>query len=179
MKFDFADSIVVETWNKNTLELQVSVNIDNDSYNDDYQLNVKDNRNELELIEKVDFKDVQSKSKDKQNLKSIINYKLRVPATLEFDLKTISGKVELKGTLGKMAINSISGFIDFIVPKSHSAHIDLSTVSGNVYSNLKFEDKSQEKMSWVGPKRTLILNGGNVAVDLKTVSGDIFLREAR
>lgn len=179
MKFDFADTIVVETWNKSTLELQVSVNIDNNSYNDDYQLNVNDNRNELELIEKVDFKGVQSKSKNKQNLKSVINYKLKVPAELEFELKTISGKVELKGPLGKMSINSISGFIDCTVPKSHSVHIDLATVTGNVYSDLKFEDKSQEKMSWVGTKRNLTLNGGNVAVDLKTVSGDIFLRNGK
>ena len=179
MKFDFADTIVVEAWNKNTLELQVSVNIDNNNYNSDYQLNVKENRNELELIEKVDFKAIQSKSKDKQNVKSIIIYRLQVPEKLEFDLKTISGKVELKGTLGKMAINSISGFIDYTVPKSHSAHIDLSTVTGNVYSDLKFEDKSKEKMTWVGTKRNLTLNGGKVAVDLKTVSGDIFLRKGR
>lgn len=179
MKFDFADTIVVEAWNKNTMELQVSVNIDNNNYNSDYQLNVKENRNELELIEKVDFKAIQSKSKDKQNVKSIIIYRLQVPEKLEFDLKTIAGKVELKGTKGKMAINSISGFIDCTVPKSHSVQFDLSTVTGNVYSDLKFEDKSQEKMSWVGTKRNLTLNGGNVAVYLKTVSGDIFLRKEK
>jgi DUF4097 and DUF4098 domain-containing protein YvlB len=78
-----------------------------------------------------------------------------------------------------MTINSISGFIDYTIPKSHSAHIDLSTVTGNVYSDLKFEEKEQEKMSWVGTKRNLTLNGGNVAVNLKTVSGDIFIREGR
>jgi DUF4097 and DUF4098 domain-containing protein YvlB len=179
MKFDFADSIVVEAWDKNTLELQVSVNICNNGYNDDYKLNVNEFGNKLELIEKVDFKNVQSKSKDNDNLKSVINYTLKVPANLEFELKTISGNVELKGTLGKMTINSISGFIDYTIPKSHSAHIDLSTVTGNVYSDLKFEEKEQEKMSWVGTKRNLALNGGNVAVILKTVSGDIFIREGR
>lgn len=176
MKFDFADTILVEAWDKNTLEVQVSVNIGNNSYNNDYQLNVDESGNKLELVEKIDFKDVRSKSKDYDKLKSIINYKLKVPAQLEFDLKTISGKVELKGTLGKMAINSVSGFLDFTIPKSHSTHIDLSTVTGNVYSDLKFEEKSPEKMSWVGTKRELNLNGGNVAVELKTVSGDIFLR---
>ena len=179
LKIDFADSIVVEAWDKSTLEIQVSVNICNNGYNDDYKLNVKESSNNLELIEKVDFKDVQSKSKDNDKLKSVINYKLKVPANLEFELKTISGNVELKGTLGKMAINSISGFIDYTAPKSHSAHIDLSTVTGNVYSDLKFEDKSPEKMSWVGTKRNLTLNGGKVAVNLKTVSGDIFIRKGK
>ena len=179
MKFSFADTILVEAWDKNTLELEVSVNIGNNSYNNDYQLNVNESSNKLELDEKIDFKDVQSKSKDYDKLKSVINYKLKVPAQLEFDLKTISGKVELKGSLGKMSINSISGFIDCTLPRSHSAHIDLSTVTGNVYSDLKFEEKEHEKMSWVGTKRNLTLNGGKVAVELKTVSGDIFLREGR
>ena len=179
MKFNFADTILVEAWDKNTLEVQVSVNIGNNSYNNDYQLNVNESGNKLELVEKIDFKHVRSKSKDYDKLKSVINYKLKVPAQLEFDLKTISGKVELKGTLGKMIINSVSGFIDFTLPKSHSAHIDLSTVTGNVYSDIKFKEQEQEKMSWVGTKRNLTLNGGNVAVNLKTVSGDIFLRQGK
>ena len=179
MKFNFADTILVEAWDKNTLEVQVSVNIENNIYNNDFQLNADESGNKLELIEKVDFKNVQSKSKDNDKLKSVINYKLKVPAQLEFDLKTISGNVELKGNLGKMCINSISGFIDCMLPKSHSANIDLSTVTGNVYSDLKFEEKSPEKMSWVGTKRELNLNGGKVAVELKTVSGDIFIREGK
>jgi DUF4097 and DUF4098 domain-containing protein YvlB len=102
-----------------------------------------------------------------------------VPANLEFSLKTISGQIEIEGTLGKMDVNSISGFIDYTIPQASKARIDLSTISGNVYSNLNFDEKATKEISWVGTKRNLTLNGGDVAVALKTISGDIYLRKSR
>jgi hypothetical protein len=179
MKFSFADSIVVEAWEKNTIELKVFVNIDNNRYNNYYELKINENGNLCQLTEDVNFKEIQKLKGDHCNMESHIVYQLKVPAKQEFDLKTISGKVDLNGALGKMSVNSISGFIDYAVPQSHKARIDLSTVTGNVYSDLKFEEKASKEVSWVGNKRNLTLNGGDVAVALKTVSGDIFLRKSR
>lgn len=34
-------------------------------------------------------------------------------------------------------------------------------------------------MTWVGTKRALSLNGGTLPVELKTISGDIFLRKVQ
>lgn len=179
MKFSFADSIVVEAWDKNTIELKVVVNIDNNRYNNYYELKINENGNLCQLAEDVNFKEIQKLKGDQCNMESHIIYQLKVPAKQEFDLKTISGRIDLKGALGKMSVNSISGFIDYAVPQSHKARIDLSTVTGNVYSDLKFEEKASKEVSWVGTKRNLTLNGGDVAVALKTVSGDIFLRKSR
>jgi hypothetical protein len=179
MKFSFADSIVVEAWDKNTIELKVAVNIDNNRYNNYYELKVKEEGTFCQLIEDVNFKEIQKLKGDKCNMESHIIYHLKVPARQEFDLNTISGKIDLKGPLGKMSVNSISGFIDYAVPQSHKARIDLSTITGNVYSNLKFEDKPSKEIAWVGTKQKLFLNGGDVAVALTTVSGDIFLRKGR
>lgn len=179
LKFDFADTIHIEAWNKNTIELEVSVNIDDNKYNDYYALNVDEHSGEVKLIEKVDFDGIKKAkgTKNLNNFDSEINYKLKVPANLEFSLKTISGKIELIGSQGKMSVNSISGFIDYAIPVATKAHINLSTISGDVYSDVKFDNKPSKEISWVGTKRELSLNGGNLPVELKTVSGNIYLRK--
>jgi len=181
MKFDFAENIRVEAWSKNTIELEVTVNIDDNRYNDYYSLNVNENSGSVDLIEKVDFEGIKKMkgTKNLNNFNSEINYKLKVPANLEFNLKTISGQIELLGSVGKMSVNSISGFIDYTVPASLKARINLSTISGNVYSNVKFDKDASKEISWVETKRELSLNGGNLPVELKTISGDIYLRKSK
>jgi len=181
MKFDFAENIRVEAWDKNTVELEVTVNIDDNRYNDYYTLNVNEKEGSDDLIEKVDFEGIKKMKgqKDYSNFETKINYKLKVPANLDFDLKTISGKIELVGCVGKMSINSISGFIDYTIPAALKARISLSTITGDVYSDVKFDKSDLKKMSWVGTKRDLMLNGGTLPVELKTVSGDIYLRKSR
>jgi len=177
MKFKFADTINIEAWNQNKIELHVSVNIEGNLYNDYYTLNVNEQGSNLKLEEVIDFEGIKKKRGDNQNFQMEIIYKLKVPANLEFNLNTISGQVEMKGILGKMEVNSISGFIDYTVPQTCKAQIDLSTISGNVYSNLKFDDKSGKEISWVGTKRKLTLNGGTQDIALKTISGNIYLRK--
>lgn len=181
MKFDFAENIRVEAWNKNTIELEVSVNIDDNRYNDYFTLNVNERSGSIELIEKVDFDGIKKMkgTKNLNNFNTEINYKLKVPANLEFSLKTISGQIELLGSVGKMSINSISGFIDYTIPAALKARISLSTISGNVYSDMKFEKDASKEISWVETKRELSLNGGSLPVELKTISGDIYLRKSK
>jgi len=181
MKFDFAENIRVEAWDKNTVELEVTVNIDDNRYNDYYTLNVNEHAGSADLIEKVDFEGIKKVKgqKDCCNFDTEINYKLKVPANLEFNLKTISGKIELVGSVGKMSINSISGFIDYTIPAALKARINLETVTGDVYSDVKFDKSASKEFSWVGTKRDLSLNGGTLPVELKTVSGDIFLRKTK
>ena len=178
MKFDFADTIFIEAWNKNTLALEVSVNIDENQFNDDYTLNLNEKGETVKLEEVVDFKAIQKKKgKNNCNINSHIIYTLKVPADLAFNLKTISGQVEIKGTTGEIDVNSISGFIDYSAPSACKAKINISTISGNVYSNLKFDKQPDKEMKWVGSDYNLVLNGGGPEIALKTISGDIFLRK--
>jgi len=179
MKLKFADTITVEAWDKNRIEVQVSVNIDENRYNDYYELKVNDQGSNLVLEELVDFKAIHKQRGENQSLCSEIVYKLKVPSNLEFSLNTISGQVELKGMVGKMTVHSISGFIDYAVPSNCKAQLNLSTVSGNVYSDLKFDEKPEKEISWIGSKHKLSFNGGTQDIALKTVSGDIYLRKGR
>lgn len=181
MKFDFADSIRIEAWNKNTVDLEVSVNIDNNRFNEYYKLNENSFSGDIDLVEKIDFEAIKKikGTGNNCNFDKMIRYKLKVPANLEFSLKTISGQVEMIGTLGKMSVNSISGFIDYSIPSSMKARINLSTITGDVYSNMKFDTKESKDMNWVGTKRDLTLNGGTQPVKLETVSGNIYLRKSK
>lgn len=181
MKFDFADSIRIEAWNKNTVELEVSVNIDNNRFNEYYKLNENSFSGDIDLVEKIDFEAIKKikGTGNNCNFDKMIRYKLKVPANLEFSLKTISGQVEMIGTLGKMSVNSISGFIDYSVPSSMKARINLSTITGDVYSNLKFDNKPEMEAQWVGTKRELTLNAGSQPIKLETVSGNIYLRKSK
>ncbi|HNX57277.1 MAG TPA: DUF4097 family beta strand repeat-containing protein [Prolixibacteraceae bacterium] len=181
MKFDFADSIRIEAWNKNTVELEVSVNIDNNRFNEYYKLNENSFSGDIDLVEKIDFEAIKKikGTGNNCNFDKMIRYKLKVPANLEFSLKTISGQVEVIGTLGKMSVNSISGFIDYTIPASMKTRINLSTITGDVYSNLKFDNKPEKEAQWVGTKRNLILNGGTQPIKLETISGNIYLRKSK
>lgn len=181
MKFDFADSIRIEAWNKNTVELEVSVNIDNNRFNEYYKLNENSFSGDIDLVEKIDFEAIKKikGTGNNCNFDKMIRYKLKVPANLEFSLKTISGQVILEGSLGKMSVNSISGFIDYAIPASMKTRINLSTITGDVYSNLKFDNKPEKEAQWVGTKRQLTLNGGTQPIKLETISGNIYLRKSK
>jgi DUF4097 and DUF4098 domain-containing protein YvlB len=179
MKLSFADDIKVEAWNNDYIGFHVSANIDTNKYNEYYGLKIDNSSGKIEIVEDVDFEAIKEKvgSKNLCNFEMDINYSLKVPRNLNFEIETISGEVELIGCEGEMEINSISGFIDYSIPEKLEAKIDLSTVTGDVYSNINFDNPVSRDITWVGTKRKLSLNGGTRDVELKTVSGDIFLRK--
>lgn len=179
MKLDFAEKIRIETWDNNYIGFHATANIDDNKYNDYYNLSVKQKEGKVEIVEKVDFEGIKKVKGEKNlcNFNTEINYTIKVPKNQNFSINTISGEIELIGCEGEMAINSVSGFIDYAIPEKLKAKIDLSTVTGDVYSNVKFDNSEPKEIQWVGTKRELTLNGGNKDVELKTVSGDIFLRK--
>lgn len=179
MEFSFADNIILEAWNKDFIELNVEIDIDDNKFNEQYSLEIDKNGQSVKLIENIDFDKIKKLKGDKKlcNFNTDINYSLKVPQNLKLSLETISGEVELIGCKGEMKIKSISGFIDYSIPSKHKAKVALSTVTGDVYSNVNFDNKLPEKISWVGTNEELSLNGGDTDVKLKTVSGDIYLRK--
>lgn len=179
MKLSFAELITIEAWDNNYIQFQASANIDDNQYNDFYSLNVNEKGGKIEIEENVDFEGIKEKigKKNLCNFNTEINYRVKVPKNLNFKVNTISGEIELLGCEGEMSIKSVSGFIDYSIPAKLKAKIDLSTVTGDVYSNIDFDNKQSDKISWVGTKRELTLNGGDKGVELKTVSGDIYLRK--
>lgn len=179
LKLDFADNIRIEAWDKEYVEFHATANIDDNQYNDFYKLSVNETSGKTEISEKIDFDGIKEKVGKKElcNFEMDIEYSVKVPKNLNFSVKTISGEIELIACEGKMDVNSISGFIDYSIPKNLGAQLNLSTVTGDVYSNVSFDKGDTDEISWVGTNRKLTLNGGDKDIKLKTVSGDIYLRK--
>lgn len=82
--------------------------------------------------------------------------------------------------MGPTSISLVSGFIDITLPADSQADLSLSSISGEIYTDLDIDLSGREKegMMRVGGGRNIrgTLNGGGVEMKLKTISGDIYLR---
>lgn len=80
------------------------------------------------------------------------------------------------------SISLVSGFIDVTLPAGSPANFHLSSVSGEIYTNLDLQvegEEGREGMRLFGTRSMkATLGGGGVEVSLKSISGDIYLRGA-
>lgn len=109
-------------------------------------------------------------------------------------LKNVTGPVIVNSTSGNAeivfsrvsastpsSVSLVSGFLDVTLPASTSADLQLSSLSGEIYTNLDLEiENGKEGMMRLGggKKITGTLNGGGAELKFKAISGDIFLRKA-
>lgn len=77
------------------------------------------------------------------------------------------------------SISSTSGDIDITLPATAKGNFNLSSISGEVYTDMDFQfGKDQELKRWAGGmSASATLNGGGVEVSLKSVSGDVYIRK--
>jgi hypothetical protein len=96
-------------------------------------------------------------------------------------LSTISGDIEVTfdniATGKPFSINSISGEIDITLPAKIAADIEMNSVSGRMYSDFDFSDKSKDMNQIGGNELNTKLNGGGAKFSIVTVSGNIYLRK--
>ncbi len=91
------------------------------------------------------------------------------------EMQTASGDLEIATSLapaGSYEFQTVSGDIRLFVPQTTSAMLSWTTISGDLSSALPAERQGGKRNG------TLIVNGGGVAVRVKTVSGDCDLRIA-
>lgn len=98
---------------------------------------------------------------------------------------SVSGNVEIEfselSQANPTSISLVSGFIDITLPRNASARYNLSSISGEIYTDLEIDlegDEQSNRLSRLGGGGQIIgtMNGGGVEVSLKSVSGDIYLR---
>jgi hypothetical protein len=194
LEFKFANEINVTTWDKNEVFVKASVNINDNNNNDNFELIFNQRSTGIEIESKIiNIDDLPQRKRiikeDKNGDKIIINdctvemdlfFEVKVPASADIEIETISGDIEIDGILGRMDINTISGFIDLSLPENHNADLELSTISGSMYSDFDF--KSDEEKGYSHYRRNEVskrLNNGGTRIFLKTISGDIFLRKSK
>ena len=174
LNIQIADSIDIQTWNKNEIYLKASVNINENKDNEAYLISFDETGNIVEV--KANFKKDYFKGKDDCCCKSDIRWKVMVPEKTPFSLETINGNITIAGETREMKIKSISGFIDLAVSKNRQADIEFSTIAGTVYSNHDLVLKDMNKSSHSIIKEQL--NNGGPLIKLETISGNIFFRKS-
>jgi len=174
LKIQIADSINVQTWNKNEVYVKASVNINENKDNAAYVTSFDETGNTVAVNAK--FQDKYFKGKNNCCNESDIFWQVFIPENARFSVETIDGNVTITGKTKEMNVKSISGYIDLAVPSDKQADLDFSTISGTMYSNQELA--LNKKHSGVPSKITEKFNNGGAPIKLETISGDIFFRKS-
>ena len=174
LKIQIADSIKIQTWNKNEVYVKASVNINENKDNDAYITSFDDSGNNVVVDAK--FRDNYFKGRKNCCNETDIYWQIFIPEKTRFSVETINADVTITGQTKEMKVKSISGYIDLAVPADKQADLDFSTISGRMYSN---HDLALTKMhSGIPLKIFEKLNSGGDPIKLETISGDIFFRKS-
>ena len=120
------------------------------------------------------------------NMKNEIDFK----ACHSIDLKNVSGPIVLSTIDGNVnvvfsevsrdksiSIASVSGEVDVTLPAKAGFNLEMSTVSGNMYSDFDLQPAKDDMRRVGGGSVRTQVNGGGVDVKLHDVSGNIYLRK--
>ena len=133
LKIQIADSINIQTWNKNEVYVKASVNVNENKDNDAYVTSFDESGNYIAI--EANFKDNYFKGKKNCCNETDIYWQIFMPEKTKFSVETINADVTIKGQTREMNVKSISGDIDLTEPEGKQADLDFSTISGRMYSN--------------------------------------------
>jgi predicted membrane protein len=169
-----ADSINIQTWNKNEVYVKASVYINENKDNEAYITSFDESGSSLSVNAK--FRDKYFNGKNNCCNKTDIYWQVFIPEKTRFSVETINANVTITGQTKEMKVKSISGYIDLAVPVNKQADLDFSTISGTMYSN--HELALNQNHGGMPSKIMEKLNDGGVPIKLETISGDIFFRKS-
>lgn len=105
-------------------------------------------------------------------------------------IKNVTGPVTANTTSGDITvvfsqvnqslpttISNISGFIDVTMPSTTKANIRMTTISGEIFTDMDLGKSDDKLMRIGGGKVTSNINNGGVEITLKTISDNIYLRK--
>jgi DUF4097 and DUF4098 domain-containing protein YvlB len=173
LNIKIADSINIQTWNKNEVYVKASVNINENKDNEAYFTSFDEAGNTVTV--NANFKDKYFKGRNNCCNETDIYWQIYMPEKTNISIETINANITITGQTREMRVKSISGYIDLAVPANKHADLDFSTISGRMYSN---HELALSKMhSGIPLKISEKLNNGGDPIRLETISGDIFFRK--
>jgi len=182
LELKFADQITIKSWDKNTLYVKAVVE-HNFKEKLEFELFEINETNMVEIEEKIkNFENkkninIGNKHDNDDCIKIDIDYEVYLPANTKLDINSISGNIEAKDLTGSLDLETISGFVDVSLNPNEKYDLKCSTISGSIYTNLKFDSDENIKADIVGSKLNTSLNGGGKKIHLKTISGDLYIRK--
>jgi hypothetical protein len=181
LDIQIADSIQVVVWDKSEVYVRGAIDIDSNKDNDKYVVTFDKTDTRLEMKTRLEFpKNYRNGNCCNCNCNNAqAAFTVYVPANTDVSVETINANITINGQIGAVRAHTISGFVDMAVNPERKADLKFSTISGNMYSNLEL-NVHDKNLRQVGGNVTTTLNGGGgKAIDLETISGDIFLRRAK
>jgi hypothetical protein len=173
LDLQITDSINIEVWDKNEVYVKGSIDIDSGKNNDDYHVTFDGTGDKrFEVTAKLEHPQHCNCS-----CRADITFTVYVPKGVNLDVSTINGNITIKGGLGQVKAKSISGFVDMAVSPEKKASLEMSTISGNVYSNLDFPLDNNQPKQVGGHINTNLNGGGDISIVLESISGDIYCRK--
>jgi hypothetical protein len=174
LKIQIADSINIQTWNKNEVYVKASVEINENKDNEAYITSFDESGSSLAVNAK--FRDNYFKGKNNCCDNTDIFWQIFMPEKTKFSVETINANITITGQTREMRVKSISGFIDLAVPANQKAVLDFSTISGRMYSD--HELTLNKVHNGIPLKISEKLNNGGDPIKLETISGDIYFRKS-
>ena len=184
LELKFAENINIKTWDKQKLYIKVVVE-HNFKEKLEFKLLEHNENSEVEIEEKIKNLEKRkninmgSNHDDNNCINLKINYEVYLPANVELSINSISGDIEVKSMTNTLTLETISGFVDVNLDASGKYNLKCSTISGSIYTDLKLDKNAQPKQDIVGSKLNTSLNGGGKSIRLKSISGDLFIRERK
>jgi hypothetical protein len=174
LNIQIADSVDIQTWNKNEVYIEAFVNINENKDNEAYLTSFEDKDNRITVS--ANFSKDYFQGKNNGCIHSDIYWRVYIPDNAAFSVESINANISIKGNTEEMKVKSISGFIDLALSEKQSAELEFSTISGTIYSNHSFSasDIKHGVHSAIEGK----LNNGGPLIRLETISGDIFFRKS-
>lgn len=109
-----------------------------------------------------------------------IYHEIYIPENTDFSVETINGNITISGNTAEIRAKSISGYIDLTMSQDRAAALRMNTITGTMYSNFDLGGLSRHLKQIGGSTVDAQVNGsGGKAIDLETISGDIFFRKPR
>jgi hypothetical protein len=189
MNLQISDSIRIITWAKNEVYVKSTIDVNDNKNNDDYKMTFNESGSTVNITARLETNGRgcggtnDSSGKNRGNYcccccTSSIYHEIYIPENTNFSVETINGNIVISGKTAEIRARSISGFIDLAIEPGRAAELTMKTISGTMYSNIELTSTSRKIKQIGGGTVSAELNGGGgKAIDLQTISGNIFFRK--
>lgn len=176
LDLDFADEIVIETWDQPVVKVDVKVSINEGADDALFELEKHVDADRISFRLKTEnWKKVTHRD---CNWQTDLHYTVYMPADMRLEAETISGSFTLRPRTTPTRLKTISGDIDITVPSGAGLLFDAKTISGEIYTDLEISyPKGKDGLRQVvGMDVHGQIGDGRHRMDLHTISGNVYLR---
>ncbi|HTR27851.1 MAG TPA: hypothetical protein VMH27_01175 [Puia sp.] len=196
MNFQISDSIRIITWKKNEVYVKSTIDVNDNKDNDDYKETFSGSANTVDITGKLvsHCNNFHSRRKSADSSRrpagddsdcccncgceTYITHEIYIPENTDFSVETINGNIVIAGNTAEIRAHTISGYIDLTMAPEKAVALRMRTISGTMYSNFDLGGNDRGARRLGGGSVDAHLNGsGGKAIDLETISGDIFFRK--